>query len=603
MARATTTAEADARLVSKSKDVNVPGFTLVRMWPFIDATYADTLGTTLDAVATYSGPQADGQTYSGTFVNSKVVCDEGIDDNNQRYVNIVQTLILVTTISSVSDLPSDPLVLQRNTIHDVHGIRTGEEDFITYEYRNLNSADTTRKACMDISDANLQALANVAGNSPATGWIYEDRQFDENANKTGVFKVLFKKVVWQIWGHDSYAADITERSNVGTDSNANNAGETISITKTWLRIRKADLSTAESDCRNNAKVAPETGYIITAVGISDNRDGSITVTQRQVKQINAVNESGSIQLNPHGINSGTTTNVITVYKNFQVNSLPAGTSVTAGGNVISNIPSIQGDGLWSREVVTRVPTWDKTWADKLEMTEVDAGGYRNHETSTATGIAASAMDAAYAAAKVASDAEKRVVVNAQQMERANGERVVTRTEAFASVITGTTDMIVTRITKKVGRGTPAVMRTWWRRTAAAKDILITVTTGEARKDFVYETINYYHTDVTVDDNGDGTFNVHQLGTIPDSTAFGLWGLATEKGEFSYSREKDNKTVTVQHLRIDDYTKAYTFAASDSGTYLKPPADSTRRGADSGWQTGVWRRGSGMFFACRVYVKD
>jgi len=253
--RSTTTSEADARLIRKDKDVNLPGFTLIREWPWLNATAADTLSTTLDAIETYADPQADGQTYTGTFVNSKV---EVLDDSEDgvRAPRIRQTLILVATITGVGDLPSDPIATQENEILDVLGIETGEEDTMAYIYNNLNSADASRKACMDITDGALENLANVATVSPGSGWVYVDRKFNEQDDKTGKFVVIFKQVAWNAWGHDSYAADLTEYDKAGT------ANEREQISKTWLRIAKGDLATAVSNMRTGTNTTPTAGYII-----------------------------------------------------------------------------------------------------------------------------------------------------------------------------------------------------------------------------------------------------------------------------------------------------------------------------------------------------
>ena len=270
MALATTTAEADARLIRKTKEPNVPGFTLERMWPFIDATVADTLSTTLDAVATYSGPKADNQTYSGTFVHSKVVAEEGENDHNERYVNIKQTVILISAVANIADLAAVPsIILQKNEIKAALAIQTGEEDTIAYRFFNLNPAN--RAVLMGLADADL--VTNISG----AGWTYVDRTFDEQKDGTAIFTVIFKKVAWNAWSHDSYASDMTETELFGDIHERRK--------KTWLRIDDDDVQTALTAAKNDAdaNVGADAGYHIVGAKQSYAEDGSVTITQDQIR--------------------------------------------------------------------------------------------------------------------------------------------------------------------------------------------------------------------------------------------------------------------------------------------------------------------------------
>lgn len=94
----TTVDESAARLVSAEGNPQVAGYTLVREWPFLDATAADTLFTTLKAVteSAATGIYADGQLYAGVFANAKVVPIAQQD----RSVAIRQTNILVSVPTS-----------------------------------------------------------------------------------------------------------------------------------------------------------------------------------------------------------------------------------------------------------------------------------------------------------------------------------------------------------------------------------------------------------------------------------------------------------------------------------------------------------------------
>ena len=61
---------------------------------------------------------------------------------------------------------------------------------------------------------------------------------------------------------------------------------------------------------------------------------------------------------------------------------------------------------------------------------------------------------------------------------------------------------------------------------------MTAETGKARTPYTYETIEYTHTEARVDDNGDGSYNVYQLLSVP------LWN-------FSVFGTRHNTTTEVQ----------------------------------------------------------
>ena len=67
----TTLLEAEARLVSISQERLTPGDVLVRQWTELDASVAESLFDARKASSLYvTDPQADGQTYEGTWVRS-----------------------------------------------------------------------------------------------------------------------------------------------------------------------------------------------------------------------------------------------------------------------------------------------------------------------------------------------------------------------------------------------------------------------------------------------------------------------------------------------------------------------------------------------------
>lgn len=96
---ASTTAEADAKLVPSDATPDDAGHTLTREWRHIDPTAADTLFTTLKAVASYTDPKADNQTYTGVFWHSALNPIKQADGT----VTIRQALTLTVATTANAD--------------------------------------------------------------------------------------------------------------------------------------------------------------------------------------------------------------------------------------------------------------------------------------------------------------------------------------------------------------------------------------------------------------------------------------------------------------------------------------------------------------------
>ncbi len=275
----TTTEENEAWLVDKDNDINIDGFKLTRMWPYIDATEADALSASLDAIATYTDPLADEQEYTGTFVNSKVRAVEagGVsDDNNQRYVNIIQDLIKVTTITAVGSLSSDPIVIQENEILDLFAFEQGELDTMAYQWHNINPSTASRKACFDITDGDLELLAT--GTTPASGWEYQDRRFDEKADGTATFTVLYKQVAWSnvegVAPHQTIAREVEVA--LGNRDPEND----VSGIRSTRTTQSTGIPTDEIEEVKDNQVA-SAGHAITSISIRDNKDGSSSLSKTE----------------------------------------------------------------------------------------------------------------------------------------------------------------------------------------------------------------------------------------------------------------------------------------------------------------------------------
>lgn len=86
MAHRTTIPEADAQLVEWKKNSSTQTITIIRKWPDVDATAADTLVAAQPSSVT--DPQADAQTYSGDY---QALTNRARGDDD-RSVTIIQTL-------------------------------------------------------------------------------------------------------------------------------------------------------------------------------------------------------------------------------------------------------------------------------------------------------------------------------------------------------------------------------------------------------------------------------------------------------------------------------------------------------------------------------
>ena len=125
-----TTEESVALLAEVQGEPDSAGYAITREWPFIDPTAADSLFTTLLAVATYTNPKADDEAYTGTFLNSRVQSIRKDD----RTVTIRQTVVLLS--ADVDEADSVMVSVQGDP--DTAGYT------ITREWRNIApaSADT-----------------------------------------------------------------------------------------------------------------------------------------------------------------------------------------------------------------------------------------------------------------------------------------------------------------------------------------------------------------------------------------------------------------------------------------------------------------------------
>jgi len=180
----TTTAEADARYVRQIVDPVDQSHRIIREWPYIHAQSADNLVVALKAVASYTNPKVDNETYTGKFANSRVTPEQMGD----RAIRIIQDLTEITDITAFGDL-SNPLIQQNNLIWYPLRSETGEADRIVIQYRNINPA--SRLVCMEtITDPQLKGIAD--GLVTGTPWVYVTRDFKVMDDNTATFFFICK---------------------------------------------------------------------------------------------------------------------------------------------------------------------------------------------------------------------------------------------------------------------------------------------------------------------------------------------------------------------------------------------------------------------------
>ena len=181
----TTTPEASARLVRKEGNPAIEGFVLTRSWPYIDAAYVDTLAAALDVATLVTNPQADAQTYTGSFAVSEVRSfTEETDGTFERYGVIIQTLTKVfTAITTAVSLKSAQYqVLAGIDALEPFGLKPGDSKYKTYVFKHL---DPTKQATVEaFTRTNLDTID--------TNYTFVKSKWEDEDDNTGTFTVLFE---------------------------------------------------------------------------------------------------------------------------------------------------------------------------------------------------------------------------------------------------------------------------------------------------------------------------------------------------------------------------------------------------------------------------
>jgi len=434
---------------------------------------------------TVTNPQVDREEVVGTF--QRIRTSYGMEIAGQ----LLQTLRLVHSVTSLEQLTAlSPRITDDNEILEPFGIVTGEADTKAYLFYDIRP--TSRAMCMGFTDANLVT------NLPGAGWTYVTRKFDIDDAGLGVFIIVFKKTVWQAWGHNSYAPDVTSYDNAGT------ANEKEQITRTWARIQQQGAATAISDCRTGTNVTPDAGYIIIHAGINGGQDGTVSLVQIQRKQVNNRDLDDEEIIRPHGWTPGTLFTKTTAYEDFTAAGLTAAcaSESTPVGYVRAFTKNDERGGLRSRYYIYQQPQWDGAWADRKLVAVSSPDDKDEIQTHEAAGIPKTDVEAAFAA--VVADAGYALVSKILE-ERANGEFAFRRQQRKTN---DAESALIIHVRNGFGGATPLLAREWYRITGTKLAELTRaydegppeVALGEAVDTFVHEGISYGHLEYMVSDH-------------------------------------------------------------------------------------------------------
>jgi hypothetical protein len=200
MAKLTALTESLARLSKDQVDpfVTTTDRQITRFWLNVDATYSDDLlasAALLGSIVT--DPQADGQTFTGTWVVSEMYGDE----ENDRSVTIVQKLTKVTAITGetgeacLAQLPTPNVTPGVREVADFGQLKTGKVELRILRYIHLKPDATTReKLLVTITDAEW----NVVLNAILAGLTIESRKWEvePKGDWTGTLTIAAKLNTW-----------------------------------------------------------------------------------------------------------------------------------------------------------------------------------------------------------------------------------------------------------------------------------------------------------------------------------------------------------------------------------------------------------------------
>lgn len=288
-----TTAEADARLIGytgspdKASDATDAGAVLRRGWFYLAGQAASgntvqELIVALQGVATYTDPKANNKPYTGTWVNSEVQSsDENSEGTSDRATHILQTLTRVlspTTAAHLGDI--SPKILQTNEILDIFAVNEGERDLVALSWENINPS--SRSSLMALADADLENIAN----SYITSCSYDQRKWEEQTNKTGVFSILCRKTTFVNENFSPYYVRWTP--NIGRMEESEIA--------TWPNLTANAATTIYDDAKTNednmvasAYLPAPTGHKLKTVEKRHDGEGGYSIVRTTYKPASSTN--------------------------------------------------------------------------------------------------------------------------------------------------------------------------------------------------------------------------------------------------------------------------------------------------------------------------
>jgi len=268
---AVTTAEADARLVSTEGISNEAGFKLTRCWPWVagktaTGSYVVSLVAALNAITTYTNPQANGRVYVGTFINSKTYAqDESTDGDNSRSTSIYQVLTLVKTPSTVASLGNPDVLADKSTLN-FKGWKEGTQTRIYHKYKNINPY---------MNHSSVLALAPTD-----TGYTIVKREIDIEEDKSATLKVTFENDTWaaKTWASDKVKIQWVNNDTKRSSENGNKGGAGIERTYELTGIPITQRATIIPVARK-----ADTHFVAQNVTIVERDNGEYVVRQQAAR--------------------------------------------------------------------------------------------------------------------------------------------------------------------------------------------------------------------------------------------------------------------------------------------------------------------------------
>ena len=257
--------DSEAQLRKIVKDDQDRTFRVVRAWTDIDARYADTILLDKANDTYYTNIKVDNDSYVGKFMNSGTEAD----GNDERQVDIIQTLSRVRTVTADTTLTAPIIGRGKNILHPFGEGRGINEDLV-FEYRNLDPASDTK--CRAFADTTLETKAGSA-------WDLVERKTQEQDDNTLKFFLQFRQVDRIGWSDTMTThPDYVERIGPGSIYEKRRAF--------WFGIDRGHNDSVVVDLAATPAV---TNYAIDGYDIRDVGDGA----NDYIQDLTRINTTGS----------------------------------------------------------------------------------------------------------------------------------------------------------------------------------------------------------------------------------------------------------------------------------------------------------------------